>query len=281
MVLFRRSRGERESRYREKQTGEGVVDAAIACPSGFPTLHQRMSWTLALELPMRPRREPFLAWPGWVLLAQTLVLALPVTGWWILVYHGTNWLTELRPYRVRVHLDAERAMPFVPPFILAYLSMDLVFLPAPFILRNRRELEALALSLLTVTAVAGISFLLFPAELAYPHCDPGTWAGLFIFAREMALPYNLVPSLHVAMSCICLAAYATHCGAIGKAVLSTWAIAIALSTLLTHQHHMLDVAAGLALAVAGKRFIYDGWRTRAPDGQTPPANPCGGPGPSA
>jgi hypothetical protein len=118
----------------------------------------------------------------------------------------------MRSYRVRVHLDAELAIPFVPPFILAYLSMDLVFVAAPFILRSRRELEALALTLVMVTAVAGISFLLFPAELAYPHCDPSPWSALFTFAREIALPYNLVPSLHVAMSCICLAAYATYGG---------------------------------------------------------------------
>jgi membrane-associated phospholipid phosphatase len=232
-------------------------------------------------MPMRTREERFLAWPGWVLLTQTFLLALLVTLWWVFVYHGANWLTEQRSYRVRVHLDAELAMPFVPPFILAYLSMDLVSVPVPFILRSRRELEALALSLAVVTTVAGISFLLFPAELAYPPCDPGPWSGLFTFAREIALTYNLAPSLHVAMSCICLAAYATHCGWAGKALLGTWAAAIALSTLLTHQHHVLDVATGLALAVAGKQFIYDGWRTRPPDRRKPPASPGGGPGPSA
>jgi len=226
---------------------------------------------------MRPQREPFLAWPGWKLLVQTLVLALAVTSWWVLVYAGSDWLTALRSYRVRVHLNAELAMPFVPPFILVYLSLNLVFVGAPFILRSRRELEALALSLVLVTAVAGISFLLFPAELAYPSRDAGPWAGLFGFAREMALTYNLVPSLHVAMSCTCLSAYATRCGVAGKALLGTWAAAIALSTLLAHQHHVLDVATGLALAAAGKRFIYDRCRTRAPDWQTPPANPCGGP----
>jgi membrane-associated phospholipid phosphatase len=230
---------------------------------------------------MRRRGEPFLAWPGWVLLARALVLALPVTLWWGLVYHGANRLTELRSCRVRVHWDVERATPFVPPLILAYLSMDLVFVPAPFILRSRRELEALALSLAAVTAVAGISFLLFPAELAYPRCDPGAWSPLFAFAREVALPYNLVPSLHVAMSCLCLAAYAARCGVAGKALLGTWAAAIALSTLCTHQHHLLDVITGLVLAVAGKRFIYDEWRNRSPDRQRPPASPCGGPGPSA
>jgi membrane-associated phospholipid phosphatase len=233
----------------------------------------------SLELSRR-RREPFLAWPGWTLLAWTVLLALLVTVWWIFIYHGANRLTELRSYRVRVHLDGELAMPFVPPFILIYVSMNLVFVPAPFILRSRRELEALAVSLAVVTAVAGIGFLLFPAELAYRHRDPGRWAVLFALAREMALSYNLVPSLHVALSSTCLAAYATHCGLAGKLVLATWGFAIVLSTLLTHQHHLLDVVTGLGLAAVAKRFIYDYWRARPPGLQKPPASPCACPGPS-
>jgi hypothetical protein len=216
------------------------------------------------EFPMQPQREPVLTWPGWLLLGQTLLLALPVTLWWVLVYHGANWLTEVRSDRVRVHLAVEVAMPFVPPLILAYLSMVLVFPPAPFILRSRRQLEALALSLVVATAVAGISYLLFPAQLAYPCRDPGAWSGLFAFTREMALPYNLVPSLHVALSCICLSVYAAHCALAGKLFLSTWAATIAVSTLLTHQHHLLDVVTGLALAVVAKRVIYDGWQRRRP-----------------
>jgi hypothetical protein len=221
------------------------------------------------------------SWPGWDLLAQTLGLALLVTLWWLLVYHGANWLTAQRSDRVRVHLEAELAMPFVPPCILAYLSMDLVFVPAPFILRSRRELRALALSLVGVIAVAGIGFLLFPAELAYPPCDPGAWSGLFTVARDVALSYNLVPSLHVAMSCVGLAAYATHGGLLAKLLLGAWAIAIALATLLTHQHHLLDVGTGLLLALAGKRFIYDRAVAMPPDWQSVPASRPGGPAPSA
>jgi membrane-associated phospholipid phosphatase len=231
---------------------------------------------------MRRPRGPFLAWPGWALPARALLLALPVTLWWVLVYHGTNRLTGLRTYRVPVHLDAELAIPFVPPFIIAYLSLNFVFLPAPFILRSRHELEALALSVAAAIAVAGVSFLLFPAELAYSPCDPGAWSASFALARELALPnYNLVPSLHVAMSCICLAAYATHCGPAGKALLAAWASVIALSTLLTHQHHLLDVATGLALAVICKRFIYDRWLALPPDTRKLPASPSDGQGPLA
>jgi membrane-associated phospholipid phosphatase len=172
-------------------------------------------------------------------------------------------------------------MPFVPASVLAYLSLDLVFLAAPFVLRRRRELKALALCLAAVTAVAGVGFLLIPAEPAYPPRDAGAWSAPFAVARGMALRYNLVPSLHVAMGCVCLAAYADRCGATGKVLLAAWAAAIALSTLLTHQHHLLDVAAGLALAAAGKRFIYDPYRTLPPGPRTPRASPPAGPAPSA
>jgi membrane-associated phospholipid phosphatase len=206
---------------------------------------------------MRPREEPFVAWPGWLLVGKMLALALPVTLWWVLVYHGANWVTSLHTHRVRVHLDAELAIPMVPAFVLVYLAQPLVYFPAPFVLRSLRELQALALSLVVATGVAGVGFLLVPAELAYPCCDPDGWSTLFAVARELALPYNLVPSLHVAMGCICLAAYATRCGAVGKALLATCAAAICLSTVLTHQHHLLDVATGLVLAMGCKRLVYD------------------------
>jgi membrane-associated phospholipid phosphatase len=231
---------------------------------------------------MRRRHEPFFAWPDWVLLRQTLILALPVALWWVFVYHGANWLTERRDDRVRVQFSAERDIPFVPPFILAYLSLEIIFVLAPFVLHSTRELQALALSLFVLITVAGVGFLLFPAELAYSPRDPGAWSALFSLARTLALPdYNLVPSLHVAMSCVCLAAYATHCGLTGKMLLGAWAALIALSTLLTHQHHVVDVAAGFALAAIGKRFIYDYWLAHAPDIRTPPASQAVGPEPSA
>jgi membrane-associated phospholipid phosphatase len=174
-----------------------------------------------------PRRQPFLAWPGGALLGYALLLALAQT------------------------------VPFMPAFILGYLSMGLVFVPAPFILRSRQELRALACSLAAVTAVAGVGFLLLPAESAYPPRDADAWSGLFAIARGMALRHNMVPSLHVALSAVCLSAYTSRCGMFGKLCLAAWIALIALSTLLTHQHHLLDVFTGLSLALAGKRFVYD------------------------
>jgi membrane-associated phospholipid phosphatase len=227
---------------------------------------------------MGVRNEPFLAWPGWPILTYAAILGLAVTAWWTLIYCGADWLTGLRPDRVRVHFDAELAMPFAPASILIYVSLEVVFLAAPFVLRTRRELNALAACLFVVTAIAGVGFVLIPAELGYPPVDPGEWSTLFAVVRRLALRHNLVPSLHVAMGCACLAAYGTRCGVLGKSLLTAWAIAIMASTLLTHQHHLLDVATGLILAWAGKRSVYDRWARQLPTARTPRASPAAGPG---
>jgi membrane-associated phospholipid phosphatase len=231
---------------------------------------------------MTERREPFLAWPGWGLLGYALALGTAQSLWWGLVYHGADALTRLHDHRVRVHLDLELAIPLVPALILAYLSINLVFLPAPFILRNRQELLALTVSLAAVTGIAGIGFVLLPAEPAYPpNPDAGPWAQLLEMNHAIVLQHNLVPSLHVAMSCLTLGAYAMRCGPLGKSFLGAWAGLIALATLLTHEHHLLDVAAGLALAWVGRRFIYERWLEPLSTARRPAASRSSDPGPPA
>jgi len=64
----------------------------------------------------------------------------------------------------------------------------------------------------------------------------------------------MVPSLHVALSVCCIGAYSRHASPLGRRLLWTWAVAIALSTLFTHQHHVIDVITGWAVGVLTTRF---------------------------
>jgi membrane-associated phospholipid phosphatase len=80
---------------------------------------------------------------------------------------------------------------------------------------------------------------------------------LYAVADRMNLQYNLVPSLHVTLSIVCVAAFAARASSTaGRAVLWLWGAAIALSTLLTHEHHVLDAVSGWLLAVLGVRCVY-------------------------
>jgi membrane-associated phospholipid phosphatase len=141
-----------------------------------------------------------------------------------------------------------------------YLSINLVFLAIPFVLRTRREILALWATLAIVILVAGCCFLLLPSQLAYPPPgDLGASGAAFRLADRINLHYNLLPSLHVALTVCCVAALSPRAPRPGRMLLWTWALAMSVSTLLTHQHHVLDVLTGFALGLVGTRLIYDRW----------------------
>lgn len=199
-------------------------------------------------------RQPFLAWPGWPFLRFAWLLSAANAVWFAFVYGGCDWLTARRTLRVPIHVTIELSIPLIPGVVLAYMSIYLLFLAGPFIVRERREFAALIRALALATFIGGIGFLLVPSQAAFaPPGDLGIWSGLFHFADRLNLDHNMVPSLHVALSVCCIAAFAQHAARPGRAILWTWAAAIALSTLLTHQHHVIDVVTGWVLGVASYR----------------------------
>jgi membrane-associated phospholipid phosphatase len=206
---------------------------------------------------VKPSREPFWGWPSWRLLRFALALGLGTAVWFALVYVGADALTGWHARRVRLHLSEELRLPFVPVMVLGYLSIYPLFWMAPFILRSRRQIAALCLALAAVTLGGGVCFVLFPAEALFPPPgEMGPWVGPVRFAKAVALRYNLMPSLHVALSTVCVLAYAEKAGHAGRVLLWLWAAVIGLSTLLLHQHYLIDVLTGYALAWAGVRCVY-------------------------
>lgn len=209
---------------------------------------------------MNGEREPFLAWPGWRHLKLAALAVFLGSAWFGVVYGGCDTITAARATRVRIHFDWELEIPFIPETVVVYMSIYLLFIAAPFILRERREFLALVLAFNLLVLAGGIGFLLVPARLAFPAAtDLGTFPNLFRFADRLNLTYNLLPSLHVAFATLCVAAFARQAPCFGKCGLWVWAVAIALSTLLTHQHHVLDVVAGGLLAWAAYRSVLLRW----------------------
>jgi len=206
---------------------------------------------------MSKNPEGLFGWPGWNHLRYAFALSLAGSVWFALIYGGADALTAHRTFRVRVNFDAELGIPFIPEMVLIYMSIYLLFLAAPFILRRPYEFFALAMTLNLVILVSGICFVLFPAQVAFPPPNTfGALPNLYHFADRLSLNYNLMPSLHVALSVVCIAVFSARSGKIGKVCLWTWAVAISASTLFIHKHHVLDVIAGFALALAAYKFIY-------------------------
>lgn len=76
----------------------------------------------------------------------------------------------------------------------------------------------------------------------------GFLGAVFDWFREMDLPYNLFPSLHIALCGLLAVAYARHTRGVLRFLSNAWFVLIAASAVLTYQHHVLDVVGGFALA---------------------------------
>jgi membrane-associated phospholipid phosphatase len=202
----------------------------------------------------------FWGWPSRRLLILGVLLGSCQVVWFFFIYGGANYLTQLHSYRVRLHFDWELYVPFVPAMVLGYMSIYPLFVLAPFILRNPREIVSLVRTLGTITLVAGISFLVLPADLHFPAAqDSGHWTWLVEFAKRVALENNLMPSLHVGMSAVCVLVYAPRAGGLGKLLLWLWSAFISASTILIHQHYVVDVVTGYVVAWAGVQWGYRRW----------------------
>src|SRR5439155_3789018 len=72
----------------------------------------------ALGPPMSAPRRPFWHRPGWGQFGYFVRWALAVGLWFAVIFYGSEYLISLHRYRVRVHLDAELNIPFMPASVL-------------------------------------------------------------------------------------------------------------------------------------------------------------------
>ena len=182
-------------------------------------------------------------------LRRALTLSLGLSLLFLIVYSGCNWITARRANVGTFYFEWERKIPFVPFFILPYMSIDLFFVVAPFLCRTDRELSILGKRITAAIVIAGICFLLFPLRFAFPRPRADGWTGsLFDWFRGLDAPHNLLPSLHAALMLILLDVYLRRTRGLVRVAALCWFGLIALSPVLTYQHHILDIAGGLALA---------------------------------
>ncbi|MBN2292630.1 MAG: dual specificity protein phosphatase family protein [Pirellulales bacterium] len=167
----------------------------------------------------------------------------------MVVYSSTNWLTSQRTDVGTWYFDWERFIPFVPLMVIPYMSIDLFFVGGPFICRDERELKTFSRRIVLAILLAGVCFLIMPLQLAFerPQLE-GLLGALFGWFFAADLPYNLCPSLHIALRTILADTYARHTSGSIRIASHVWFSLIGFSTLLTYQHHVIDVVGGFLLA---------------------------------
>jgi protein-tyrosine phosphatase len=180
---------------------------------------------------------------------KALAISVGLSLLFLVVYGGCIWITSQRVNVGSLYLEWERKIPFVPFFILPYMSIDLFFIAAPFLCRTDGELKIFSKRVAAAILIGGFCFLLFPLRFAFPRPEASGWLGaLFDWFRSMDAPFNLLPSLHAALCLLLVDLYARNLRGVFRVAVLIWFVLIGVSPLLTYQHHVIDIAGGFVLA---------------------------------
>jgi membrane-associated phospholipid phosphatase len=140
-------------------------------------------------------------------------------------------------------------IPLIPWMIVPYISFNLLFI-IPLIVLPTEVIRRVGITFAVSTIFAGTIFLLFPTHNAFPQVVPqGFFSSLFLGLYSVDLPSNMFPSLHVAYSILFLLfSYPYIRNRSLKIGFVCWVAVVIVSTVFTHQHHVIDVIGGLVLA---------------------------------
>ena len=174
------------------------------------------------------------------------ILALTLLGW-IGVYFFVNRLQVEPQRRLDLAMPLDGRIPFVPQMVLVYFS-TYIFVIQPFIvLSEARQFYWMLASFGSITAIASLIHATVPSKIERNEnlSAYGLSGNLINLFQKTCKPYGNFPSMHVALSVPVVGANFIAVGPAMGSVTLVWAILIALSTLYTKQHYILDVLAGM------------------------------------
>ncbi len=148
----------------------------------------------------------------------------------------------------KMYFTWELSIPLIDWMILPYLSMNFFFLVPLFFIRTEKISE-LSMACIISTIIAGLIFYLYPCQLGFIREVPQNFSVLYKGLFAIDKPFNLFPSLHITYPILFVIFCRKNFGTISRIIVSLWLILVMISIVLTHQHHILDVVAGILLAL--------------------------------
>jgi len=205
---------------------------------------------------LRERRlDPWWSWLG---------VGLFMFGFWSGSYFLVGAATD--PSRARLlSVVLDRFVPFRPEYVWLYLCVYPFFI-LPFFRAPRTAIVyRLAVGYVLMLLVSYAIFLAMPVTydrpvLPVPHATFSTWALGIVHGQDP--PWNCLPSTHCSVALLAALALRESGRAVGIWGLAT-AIGIAVSTVYTKQHYIVDVLAGFSVAFATWWTLRWIWRNPA------------------
>ena len=175
------------------------------------------------------------------------VLILLFTLLFVVLFDGSSQLAAYLNPTTALVLTSH--IPLIAPTALLYISLPLFLLYAAGKLDTAAQWRFFLL-LTSELIIASIAFQLYPVHVHFmqPENPQGASQTLLRIAHGMGMSHNYLPSLHCAFATT--AAAMLHRAVSPPRRLAVWlyAVAVNISTLTIHAHHLLDLIAGNVLA---------------------------------
>lgn len=195
--------------------------------------------------------------PGVPAFRTRLRWAVIVTLYAAITYGVTNAIAQARGTTRCIALPGEMELPLVSWLVLPYLAVDIMLALSALCTISADQLRTLVRRLLWAFGVGNLIFLLLPLRCDFPRTIPDDWtAPLFHLLHFSDLPYNQAPSAHIYEAMIVAPVYwarfphpAARLGIMAVILLGS------AGTVLTWQHHVLDVVTGILFGIIVMRLI--------------------------
>jgi membrane-associated phospholipid phosphatase len=174
------------------------------------------------------------------------ILALILLGW-LVIYFFVN-RREVEPERrIDLGLPIDRKTPYLPLFALIYFSTYPFVLQPFIILSDARQFYWMVACFASISIFSSLIHATVPSKIErVEQVTTGGVSGWMLTRfQQTCKPYGNFPSMHVGLSVPVVVANFMVAGPVMGSMALIWAVLIALSTLFTKQHYVLDVLAGL------------------------------------
>ncbi|MGF6245209.1 hypothetical protein P3T42_006987 [Paraburkholderia sp. GAS38] len=144
----------------------------------------------------------------------------------------------------------DRLIPFNPAGVWLYLSFFLL-VPLAFLTTDAARVPRLARAMQLCAVVSAVIFVLWPTTLHYPPIPSGA-AGASLLDGLIASDsaQNCFPSLHGALTLLCVAALCSRRRPVASVLAVLWGFGIGWSVIQTRRHLAIDLGAGMLLGCA-------------------------------
>jgi hypothetical protein len=182
---------------------------------------------------------------------------LAISWYTALIYNATNAIAHARGTTHCIAMPWEHHLPLVTWLVVPYLLVDVLMGISALFATNHTQLRTLMRRIFWAFGVGNLIFLLLPLRCEFPRTVPADWtAPLFRFVHFVDLPYNQAPSAHIYEAMIMTPVYWTRFPhPLARAAFLLIVVLGSAGTVLTYQHHVLDVVSGGLFGLLFMRLI--------------------------